>query len=332
MSTDKLKMPSYGGQALIEGVLMRGKFGLAAAFRAPDGSIVIEEEPLTGIYSSKLTKIPFLRGLVLLWDALGLGTRYLTKSANLQSGEDEKIEGPALYLTLGVSLLVAVALFFVGPAALGKLIQNWTGISTLAMNVIEGVIRLAGIVLYIWGIGKMKDIERVFAYHGAEHKTINAFEAGADLTPETVKKYPLEHPRCGTSFLLTLMVISILVFALLGSLPTIWLLLSRIILLPVIAMLAYEYIRFTANHMDSPIIRWMIKPNLALQRLTTREPSLDVIEVGIAAFNAMMAQEKRLSGSATETTVPVVEPSPKRCNVFCSPSFSRGFYTAAFFY
>ena len=311
MSTDKLKMPSYGGQALIEGVLMRGKFGLAAAFRVPDGSIVIEEEPLTGIYSSKLTKVPFLRGLVLLWDALGLGTRYLTKSANLQSGEDEKIEGPALYLTLAVSLLVAVALFFVGPAALGKLIQNWTGISTLAMNVIEGVIRLAGIVLYIWGIGKMKDIERVFAYHGAEHKTINAFEAGADLTPETVKKYPLEHPRCGTSFLLTLMVISILVFALLGSLPTIWLLLSRIILLPVIAMLAYEYIRFTANHMDSPIIRWMIKPNLALQRLTTREPSLDVIEVGIAAFNAMMAQEKKLSGAATETTLPQEEPSPE---------------------
>ncbi len=311
MSTDKLKMPSYGGQALIEGVLMRGKFGLAAAFRVPDGSIVIEEEPLTGIYSSKLTKVPFLRGLVLLWDALGLGTRYLTKSANLQSGEDEKIEGPALYLTLAVSLLVAVALFFVGPAALGKLIQNWTGISTLAMNVIEGVIRLAGIVLYIWGIGKMKDIERVFAYHGAEHKTINAFEAGADLTPETVKKYPLEHPRCGTSFLLTLMVISILVFALLGSLPTIWLLLSRIVLLPVIAMLAYEYIRFTANHMDSPIIRWMIKPNLALQRLTTREPSLDVIEVGIAAFNAMMAQEKKLSGAATETTLPQEEPSPE---------------------
>lgn len=311
MSTDKLKMPSYGGQALIEGVLMRGKLGLAAAFRLPDGSIVIEEEPLTGIYSSKLTKIPFLRGLVLLWDALGLGTRYLTKSANLQSGEEEKIEGPTLYLTLAVSLIVAVLLFFVGPAALGKLIQNWTGISTFAMNVIEGVIRLAGIVLYIWAIGKMKDIERVFAYHGAEHKTINAFEAGAELTPEVVKTYPLEHPRCGTSFLLTLMVISILVFALLGSLPMGWLLLSRIVFLPLIAMLAYEYIRFTANHMDSPIIRWMIKPNLALQRLTTREPSLEIIEVGIAAFNAMMAQEKRLAAPLPATTVLVEEPSPE---------------------
>jgi len=311
MSTDKLKMPSYGGQALIEGVLMRGRLGLAAAFRVPDGSIVIEEEPLTGIYGSKLTKIPFLRGLVLLWDALGLGTRYLTKSANLQSGEEEKIEGPTLYLTLAVSLIVAVLLFFVGPAALGKLIQNWTGISTFVMNVIEGVIRLAGIVLYIWAIGKMKDIERVFAYHGAEHKTINAFEAGAELTPEVVKTYPLEHPRCGTSFLLTLMVISILVFALLGSLPTVWLLLSRIVFLPLIAMLAYEYIRFTANHMDSPVIRWMIKPNLALQRLTTREPSLDIIEVGIAAFNAMMAQEKRLAAPAPVASVQVEEPTPE---------------------
>ncbi len=309
MSTDKLKMPSYGGQALIEGVLMRGKFGVAAAFRTPDGAIVIDKEPLTGIYNSKLTRIPFLRGLVLLWDSLGLGTRFLTRSANLQGGEDEKIEGPMLYLTLAGSLLIAVLLFFVGPAALGKLIQNWTGISTFAMNVLEGLIRLAGIVLYIWAIGKMKDIDRVFAYHGAEHKTINAFEAGAELMPVEVKRFPLEHPRCGTSFLLSLVVISIVVFAIIGSLPTFWLLLSRIVLIPVLAMLAYEYIRFTANHMDNWLIRWMIKPNLALQRLTTREPSLDILEVSIASFNAMMAQEVELSGASQKITS-LVEPQP----------------------
>ena len=309
MSTDKLKMPSYGGQALIEGVLMRGKYGVAAAFRTPAGSILIDKEPLTGIYNSRLTRIPFLRGLVLLWDSLGLGTRFLTRSANLQGGEDEKIEGPMLYLTLAGSLLIAVLLFFVGPAALGKLIQNWTGISTFAMNVLEGLIRLAGIVLYIWAIGKMKDIDRVFAYHGAEHKTINAFEAGAELTPPEVKKFPLEHPRCGTSFLLSLVVISIVVFAIIGSLPTLWLLLSRIVLIPVLAMLAYEYIRFTANHMDNRLIRWMIKPNLALQRLTTREPSLDILEVGIASFNAMMAQEAELSGAPQKITS-LVEPQP----------------------
>lgn len=294
MSTDKLKMPSYGGQALIEGVLMRGKYGVAAAFRAPDGTLVIEKEPLDALYQGKITKIPFLRGLILLWDGLGLGTRFLTKSANIQSGEDEKIEGAALYLTLGGSLLMAVLLFFVGPAALGKWVQNLSGISTLAMNLLEGLIRLVGIILYIWGIGKIKDIERVYFYHGAEHKTINAFEAGAMLTPEEVQKFPLEHPRCGTSFLLTLVVFSIIVFALIGALPTLWHILSRVVLIPVLSMFAYEYIRFAANHMDRPVVRWMIKPNLALQRLTTREPSLDMLEVSIASFNAMMEQEAEL--------------------------------------
>lgn len=305
MSTGKLKLPSYGGQALIEGVLMRGKYGVAAAYRAPDGTLVIDKEPLTKLYGSKLAKIPFLRGLILLWDGLGLGTRFLTKSANIQSGEDEQIEGTALYLTLAGSLLVAVLLFFVGPAALGRWIQNLSGISALAMNLIEGLIRLIGIILYIWGIGKMKEIERVYAYHGAEHKTINAFEAGAELTPEVVQKYPLEHPRCGTAFLLTLVVISIIVFAMMGSLSPVWHILSRIVLIPVLSMFAYEYIRFTANHMDNPLIRWMIKPNLALQSLTTREPSLDMLEVSIASFNAMMEQETVFARTASQPVQPV---------------------------
>lgn len=305
MSTGKLKLPSYGGQALIEGVLMRGKYGVAAAYRAPDGTLVIDKEPLTKLYGSNLAKIPFLRGLILLWDGLGLGTRFLTKSANIQSGEDEQIEGTALYLTLAGSLLVAVLLFFVGPAALGRWIQNLSGISALAMNLIEGLIRLIGIILYIWGIGKMKEIERVYAYHGAEHKTINAFEAGAELTPEVVQKYPLEHPRCGTAFLLTLVVISIIVFAMMGSLSPVWHILSRIVLIPVLSMFAYEYIRFTANHMDNPLIRWIIKPNLALQSLTTREPSLDMLEVSIASFNAMMEQETVFARTASQPVQPV---------------------------
>ncbi len=307
MSTDKLKLPSYGGQALIEGVLMRGKRGLAVAMRAPDGQIVIERETLGGIYHSKLIRIPFLRGLVLLWDALGLGTRYLTRSANLQSGEDEKIEGLSLFLTVAASLAITIVLFFLTPAAIGKGIQSLTGISTLVMSIIEGLIRLAGIALYIWAIGRVPEIQRVFAYHGAEHKTINAFEAGAELTPESIKRFPLEHPRCGTSFLLTLVIISILAFTLIGPLPFGWLLLSRVLLIPVLAMLAYEYIRMTANHLDSPLIRWMIKPNLALQRLTTREPTLDMLEVSVASFNAMLEHESRL---AEETTHPEFAPAP----------------------
>ncbi len=199
-----------------------------------------------------------------------------------------------MYLTLAASLAIAVGLFFLTPAAIGKAIQNLTGISTFAMNLIEGILRLGGVILYIWAIGRIPDIQRVFAYHGAEHKTINAFEAGAELIPETVKQYPLEHPRCGTSFLLTLIILSVFVFSLVGNLPLGLLLLSRVLLIPVLAMLAYEYIRFTANHMDHPLIRWMIRPNLALQSLTTREPDLDIIEVSIASFKAMLEHENKL--------------------------------------
>ena len=294
MSKEQLRFPNYGGQALIEGVLMRGKYGLAAAMRAPDGKIVIETERLTGIYQSQFARIPFLRGLIILWDSLGLGMRFLTKSANIQTGEDEKIEGPALYLTVAISLAIAVLLFFVGPAALGRWVQNLSGATTFVTNIIEGVIRLAGIVLYIWLIGRSKDIAAVFAYHGAEHKTINAFEAGAELIPKNVKQYSVAHPRCGTSFLLTLIVISILVFSLIGRLPFTWLLISRVLLLPVLAMLSYEYIRWTAAHLDSPMIRWMMKPNLALQALTTREPTLEMLEVSIASFSAMVQQEEQI--------------------------------------
>ncbi len=309
MSTEKLRLPNYGGQALIEGVLMRGRYAVAAAMRAPDGTIQIETERLSGLYTGALARVAFLRGLVILWDSIGLGTRYLTKSANLQTGEDEKIEGPALYLTLAASFAIAILLFFVAPAALGRWIQNLTGMTSFGANLIEGLIRLAGIVLYIWVIGRAKDIASVFAYHGAEHKTINAFEAGVELTPEIVRRFPLAHPRCGTSFLLTLIVISILFFSILGSLPTIWLLLSRVLLIPLLAMLAYEYIRWTASHLDHPLIRWLMKPNLALQSLTTREPSLEMLEVSIAAFNAMLAEEEKYAAQQGTAPQPKLEPA-----------------------
>jgi uncharacterized protein YqhQ len=258
----------------------------------------------------------------MLWDALGLGMRALTISANIQTGEDEKLEGPALYLTLGASLAFAIFLFFLLPAGAGQLTEylinrsttsavvqidpeqtndiadnaaaaaaagawvSWTG------NLTEGVVRLLTLIVYIILIGKVPEIARVFMYHGAEHKTINAFESRAELTPENVARYPLEHPRCGTSFLLTLVLLSILVFTLLGPLPFAWRLASRVLFIPILAGIAYEYIRWTANHMESPIIRWMIRPNLALQKLTTKEPTLDMLEVSIAAFQAMRSDEK----------------------------------------
>ncbi|MBN1669041.1 MAG: DUF1385 domain-containing protein [Anaerolineales bacterium] len=286
------RLPTYGGQAVIEGVMMRGANAVAIAMRAPDQQIVIHTEKLGGIYKSRLTKIPFLRGLVILWDALGLGMRALTISANTQSGEDEQLEGPALYLTLAFSLAFAIGLFFLAPAAAGQLIENTFDVSAWVSNLAEGLVRLALLVGYIWAIGRMEDIQRVFAYHGAEHKTINAFEAGAELTPETVAQYSREHPRCGTAFLLTLVLFSILVFSLLGPLPLWWRLGTRVLFIPILAGIAYEYIRWTALNLDSKFVQWLIRPNLALQRLTTNEPSLEILEVGIAAFNAMRRAEQ----------------------------------------
>lgn len=284
---NEIKLPTYGGQAVIEGVMMRGQKYFAIAMRSPDNNIVVHQEELGGIYKSRLTKIPFLRGLVMLWDALGLGIRALTISANTQSGEDEQIEGPALFFTLFLSLSFGVGLFFLAPATVGQLAERFLNLNAWWGNLVEGLIRLGILIAYIGLVGLIPDIQRVFAYHGAEHKTINAFESDVELTPEKVAQFSLEHPRCGTAFLLTLVLISILLFSALGPLPLFWRLASRIVLLPVLAGLAYEYIRWTANHLSSPLVRILVKPNLALQRLTTREPSLDMLEVSIAAFNAM---------------------------------------------
>ncbi len=282
---------TYGGQAVIEGVMMRGQKAFAIAMRAPDGTIVVHREKLGEIYRSKIAKIPFLRGVILLWDALGLGMRALTIAANTQTGEDQKLEGPALYLTLGFALVFGIGLFFLLPAGLGSLTEKFLGWSVWWSNVAEGLIRLVILVAYIWAIGFMPDVKRLFGYHGAEHKTINAYEAGADLTPESVAKYSLQHPRCGTAFLLTLVLLSIIVFALLGPLPVIWRLVSRIVLIPVLAGIALEYIRWTANHLNNPVVRWLIKPNLALQSLTTREPDMSMLEVAIASFRSMREAE-----------------------------------------
>lgn len=290
MSTEK--MPSYGGQALIEGVVMRGTNAVAAAMRAPDGRIEIVQEDLSGIYKSPIRKIPFLRGLVILWDALGLGVRFLTLSANIQTGEDEKLEGSQLALTLITSFAIAIGFFFLLPALAAQGMERFLGITSWWSNLLEGIIRLIFMIAYIWGIGRMEEIKRVFAYHGAEHKTINAYENGVDLTPEKVSQCSLQHPRCGTSFLLTVMVFSIILFSALGPLSLFWRLITRVVLIPVLAGFAYEYIRWTANHLESPLVKILVKPNLALQNLTTREPDLSMLEVSITAFKTMLAKEE----------------------------------------
>jgi uncharacterized protein YqhQ len=285
---------TYGGQAVIEGVMMRGQKAFAIAMRAPDGTIVVHKEKLGEIYRSYIVKIPFLRGVILLWDALGIGMRALTIAANTQTGEDEKLEGPALYLALGFALVFGIGLFFLLPAGLGSLTEKYLGWNIWLSNLFEGLLRLVLLIGYIWAIGFMPDIKRLFGYHGAEHKTINAYEAGADLTPESVAKFSLEHPRCGTAFLLTLVLLSIIVFTGLGPLPFLWRLISRVLLIPVLAGLALEYIRWTANHLKNPLVRWLIKPNLAMQSLTTREPDLSMLEVAIESFKSMRQAEQEL--------------------------------------
>jgi uncharacterized protein YqhQ len=285
------KLITYGGQALIEGVLMRGRKSCAVAMRAPDGTIVTKVEPLSGIYKTNIAKIPFLRGLVMLWDSLGLGMLALTNSANLQSGQDEKIEGPALYLMLGMTFLFSIAIFFLIPAGFGWLTERFLHWNAWWSNLVEGILRLLMLIGYIWAIGFMPEIRRVFAYHGAEHKTINAYEAGADLTPAAVANFPLSHTRCGTAFLLTLMVLSLFFFTILGPLSLEWRLISRVLMIPVLVGIAYEYLRWTSNHISYPFVRFIVKPNLALQSLTTRVPDEKMLEVAITAFQTMRQAE-----------------------------------------
>jgi uncharacterized protein YqhQ len=286
------KIVTYGGQAVIEGVMMRGRKALAIAMRAPDGQIVIHKENLGAVYRSSIAKIPFLRGVILLWDALGLGMRALTLSANIQTGEDEKLEGPALYLTLGISLAIGIGLFFLLPAGIGGFAESYLGWNPWLNNLLEGVVRLILLIGYIWAIGFMPDVKRLFGYHGAEHKTINAYESGAELTPDIVARYPIEHPRCGTAFILTFVLLSILVHSALGDMSILWRLASRVLLIPVIAGIAVEYIRWTANHLNSPLVRLLIKPNLALQSLTTRQPDTSMLEVAIESFKTMRKAEQ----------------------------------------
>jgi uncharacterized protein YqhQ len=301
MSTEKREL-NYGGQAVMEGVMMRGSNSMAVAVRNPDGEIVLHTEPLNpGIYASKLGKVPFLRALTSLWDVLVLGIRTLMYSAEVALGPEEDVDfsGPVAWGTVAISFIVAIGLFFVGPLLLVGFLDRFIA-SDFVSNLLEGVIRLAMFVAYIWAIGRMPDIRRVFAYHGAEHKTINAYEAGAELTPEAVAQHSTAHYRCGTAFLLSVMVISILVFSLLGRPPMGIRILSRIVLIPVVAGVAYEYIRFTNRHRDHPVIRAIAAPNLALQSLTTREPDQDMLEVSIAALKCVLE---------TETAPAVPEPA-----------------------
>ena len=283
----------YGGQAVIEGVMMRGSRHMAVAVRQPDGQIRLKSEALRGLYTGRARSLPVLRGMIILWETMALGLRALAFSSQVAMGleEGEKEEEPTsayIWGMMGVALALATAVFFVGPVLLTGWLESQLGNETL-VAAIEGVIRLFLVLGYIWAIGFVPDIKRVFAYHGAEHRTINAWESGEPLEVEAVRRFGNAHTRCGTGFLLTVAIVAMVVFMTLGMPTWWWRIGSRIVLLPVIAAISYEIIRFSANFERYRLVRWIFKPSMALQSLTTRDPDDSQIEVAIAALREVLA-------------------------------------------
>ena len=301
-------LPTYGGQAVLEGVMMRGRRYAAVAVRAPSTRIVVRSERLPArLYSGWVGRTPFLRGLTILWDSLGLGMKALMFSADVQQqaesdGNEEAAElsRPLQWGTVALSLLIGIGGFFLLPLAAAGLVEQVVPNHLVAL-LFEGLFRLALLVGYVWAIGHIPEIRRVFAYHGAEHMTIHAFEAGDPLDVEHIGRYPPAHPRCGTAFLLLVVAISIVLFGLLGS-PDWWVrILSRIVGIPVIAGIAYEVLKFGGAHAHHPLMKLIVAPGLALQALTTRRPEPDMIEVAVASFVEMRRLELAGSGPAVSS-------------------------------
>jgi uncharacterized protein YqhQ len=289
----KMSKFQYGGMAVIEGVMMRGPELTSIAVRKEDGSIELDQEANSQLPRRyPFLKWPFIRGTYVLIDSMAVGIRMLNKSANMSLGEDEEELSSGEMLVSGlIAFALAVLLFVILPTAIVHYTQQYVG-GILLQNVIEGIIRIAFFLLYVYAISKMEDIARVFMYHGAEHKSISAYEAGEELSVKNVRKYTTVHPRCGTSFLLIVMVISILVFALLGEGSLFYRIWSRLAVLPVVAGLGYEFLKFTGKHYKRRWARILIAPGLLLQSLTTREPDDGMLEVAIAALKAVLSEEK----------------------------------------
>ena len=310
----QFRMPDffYGGQALIEGVMMRGRTSVAMSVRPPSGEIRTMREPLPdALTKSRLVKIPFVRGVFVLYETLVIGTRMLMRSAAIAAeGEDIEISKRMMVGTMVFSIGFAIALFFVLPLFLSTFAHGATDSGFLA-NLAEGGIRLVIFIAYIGAIGLMPDIRRVFAYHGAEHKAISANEAREPLTPESVDRFSTAHTRCGTTFILIVVVISIFFFALIprDGVPVWALALSRIVLVPLIAAVAYELIRFGARYFGNPVVRAIYTPGLWLQSLTTRPPDHSMLEVSIASLEACLEDDRFDAERQSAPPAQVADPS-----------------------
>ncbi len=287
---------AVGGQAVIEGVMMRDANKTATAVRLPNGEIEVETHPVTSIRDRyPVLNLPLIRGSVIMVESLVIGMRALSFSAQAAGEEDEQMTKKEIAMTILFALVLASVLFIVIPTGAAHLAAAYTD-DPVVFNLIEGGIRLAVFLLYIWGISFMGGIRRVFQYHGAEHKTIHCYEAGEALTVENVQKFPRLHPRCGTNFLLIVMVVAI-VFHVFFGWPDLWLrILSRLAVLPVVAGVSYEIIRF-AGRSENRIVRIMITPGLWLQYLTTRPPEGEMVEVAIESLKAVLPEEDIPAGS-----------------------------------
>ena len=298
----------YGGQAVIEGVMIRGKSNISIAVRRPDNQIQLKTDPIQSLFTGTLKKVPFVRGFITLLEVMVIGTKALMYSAQvaIDEAEDEdgkKAEAGAgtgfmLWATLALGLAFGIAVFFVGPVFLNEWLDDRIS-SAAVLNVIEGTVRLGLFLGYILLIGRMKDIQRVFAYHGAEHMSIHAMEHEEELSVDNVRKYTTLHPRCGTAFLLLVVLIAILVFLALGH-PPLWIrVVSRIALLPVIAGISYEVLRIHGRYASNRLLKVLLGPGLLLQMLTTRRPDDDQIEVAIAALEGAIAADEGVEVAAS---------------------------------
>jgi uncharacterized protein YqhQ len=276
---------NYGGQALIEGVLMRGRDAIAVALRHPDGRIVFATERLdSGFHGSRWAKLPFIRGLIVLYETLVVGTRWLVRSASLQAeGEGVELGRGSIAIMLGLTLIAGIGIFFLLPLFLASVTAGGAE-NDLVQHLVEGLFRAGIFIGYLALISQAPDIRRVFQYHGAEHMTIHALEHGDPLVPEAVRRYPTAHPRCGTEFLVVVILLSIVAFSLVGRQSPLVMIASRIVLIPVIAMVGYELLRLGARHRTNPVVRVIMWPGILVQMITTKQPTEDMIEVAIVSM------------------------------------------------
>ena len=287
---------TYGGQAVIEGVMIRGRRNLSLAVRRQDGRIFHHVEPLNSLFTGSVRRVPLVRGVVVLLETLLLGMKALNKSASMAAVDvkedgDKEMSGWFIAGTLVLSLSLGIGIFFMGPLLIVQALDPFIASDQLS-NLIEGAIRLVFLVAYVGGIGIFKDIKRVFAYHGAEHMAGHAYEAGLPLIVENVRKFATPHPRCGTAFLLTVLLVSIIVFAIFPRPSLEWRIISRIALIPLVAGISYEIIRYAGAHQQGMIGRAVAGPGLLLQRLTTRQPDDSQIEVAIMAMEGAVAADE----------------------------------------